>query len=66
MFFKFSSNSSKYYVENPEYNKEATIAIDLLSNYLKNSNILHPSAIFRPSPELAYQLYKENVILQIK
>jgi serine/threonine protein kinase len=66
MFSKFISNSSKYYIEDEEYQKEAKIAISLLSNYLNQSDILHPSAIFRPSPELAYQLYKNYVIYQIK
>ncbi len=65
-FKKFVANPSKYYLANPEYHKEAELAINLLSNYLDNSDLLHPSAIFRPSPELAYQLYKNNVTLQIK
>lgn len=66
MFSKYIANPSKYYTTNPEYQKEAKVAIDLLTNYLNKSNLLHPSCIFRPSPELAYQLYKDNVIYQIK
>ena len=56
----------KDYNKNSEYQKEAEVAANLLTNYLKKSNLLHPSCIFRPSPELAYQLYKDNVIYQIK
>ncbi len=65
MFSKYIKDPSKYYTKNPEYHQEAKIAIKLLTTFLDESNILHPSAIFRPNPELSYQLYKNYVIFPL-
>lgn len=65
MFSKYINDPSKYYTKNPEYHQEAKIAIKLLNSFLDQSNILHPSAIFRPDPALSYQLYKNYVIFPL-